>query len=278
MRAGPLSSRKVIDLLNGYFVPVYVVNEDYSKRGPAPAEEKTERDRIFKEGHAAKLSVGSVHVYVLRPDGHILDSMHVAKAAKTSNLVGMLQKAIDTLGTQRGSPAVIPCAQAPPPDASDGSLPVHLVARSLDGKGAWSEFPVENWIVLTREEQQKIFRAALPKTGDSWPVDAALAEKILTHFYPATENNDVSKNRFFEQRLAATVVDGNAQRVRIRLDGNLKMQHSFYHKDDGKIVEASITGFADLNLSARSITSLRMVTQKASYGGGQFAVAVNSVP
>jgi len=277
MRAGPLSSSKVIDLLNGYFVPVYVVNEDYSKRGPAPPEEKAERDRIFKEGHAAKLSVGSVHVYVLRPDGHILDSMHVAKAARTTNLVAMLQKAIDTLGIQHGSPAVTPCAQAVAPEVSEGSLTVHLVARSLDGKGAWSEFPVENWIVLTREDQQKMCIAPLPRTGDTWPVDAALAEKIQTHFYPATENNDVSKNRFIEQRLVATVVDRNGDRARIRVNGNLKMQHSFYHKDDGKFVEAEFIGFAQHDHSTGKIGSLKLTTRDARYNGGKFAVAVHSL-
>jgi hypothetical protein len=82
MRAGPLSNTKVIELLNGYFVPVYAVNEDYATKGSAPLEEKAERDRIFQEGHALKLSVGSVHVYVLRPDGRLLDSMHVATATR----------------------------------------------------------------------------------------------------------------------------------------------------------------------------------------------------
>ena len=275
MRAGPLSNSKVIDLLNGYFVPVYVVNEDYSKRGPAPPEEKAERDRIFKEGHAAKLSVGSVHVYVLHPDGRLLDSMHVAKAAKASNLIALLQKAVDTLGTGRGLPVIAPCPQASAPLGSDGTLPVHLVARSLDGKGAWSEFPVENWILLSVEDQRKLFPL---KGTDTWEVDAALAQKILTHFYPATENNNVSKNRFLEQRLTASLVRSDVDRARIRLDGAMKMEHSFYHKDDGQTVQASVTGFADLDLSTRKVLTLRMVTQKATYGGGQFAVAVRSVP
>ena len=33
MRAGPLSNKKVIDLLNAHFVPVYTVNEDYARLG-----------------------------------------------------------------------------------------------------------------------------------------------------------------------------------------------------------------------------------------------------
>src|SRR4026208_2194642 len=97
MRAGPLSNTNIIALLNRYFVPVYVVNEDYARKGCAPAEEKTELQRIFKEGHAAKKSVGSVHVYVLNPDGKLIDSMHVAEAAKPKVLAAMLQKTVTQL-------------------------------------------------------------------------------------------------------------------------------------------------------------------------------------
>lgn len=278
MRAGPLSNSKVIELLNKYFVPVYVVNEDYSKRGPAPKEEKAERDRIFKEGHGLGLSVGSVHVYVLRPDGRLLDSMHVAKAAKPTNLIAMLQRAVDDLGTRASVPVVEPAPQAASPVCEEGSLRLHLVSRSLDGKGAWSEFPVENWIVLTPEEQKKLLPAADAKMGDSWAIEGGIAEKILTHFYPATENNDVSKNKFLAKQLNATVVTKSTAATRVRLDGKLKMQHSFYHKDDGKIVEADVTGFLDFDRQHEKVTSVRIVTEKATYGGGQFAVAVRSMP
>ena len=97
MRAGPLSNTNIIALLNQYFVPVYAVNEDYARKGCAPAEEKAELQRIFKEGHAAKKSVGSVHVYILNPDGKLIDSMHVAEAAKPKSLAAMLQKTVNDL-------------------------------------------------------------------------------------------------------------------------------------------------------------------------------------
>ena len=37
-------------------------------------------------------------------------------------------------------------------------------------------------------------------------IDREVATKLLTHFYPATENNDLSKNKFDRQSLKATVV------------------------------------------------------------------------
>lgn len=276
MRAGPLSNKKIIELLNSYFVPVFVVNEDYARRGPAPAEEKAERDRIMREGHEAKLSVGTVHVYLLRPDGHILDSMHVANAARTTNLIAMLEKAVGTLKVAAGKPLAVVTPQAARPSCSRDSLALHLVSRSLDGRGAWSEFPVENWIVLDRAEQEKLLPSHKLQVGDTWNVPSEVAEKIVTHFYPATENNDVSKNRFEENRLVAKVLSIKDGNVTARLDGNIKMHHSFYHKEDGKMVDAKFVGM--LEGIDNGIRRLQMATTTATYGGGQFGVAVHSVP
>ena len=49
-------------------MPVYLSNEDYAPKGAATPEEKRELRRIFSEGYAAKMSVGTVHVYILSPD------------------------------------------------------------------------------------------------------------------------------------------------------------------------------------------------------------------
>src|SRR5262245_61257737 len=245
MRAGPLSNNKVISLLNSCFVSVYSVNEDYSATGSAPKEEKAERHRIFQEGYAAQCSVGTVHVYLLAPDGHLLDTMHVAQAAKSENLIAMLEKTIGALKTKPGQPVVAPVPQSRSPPCDQGCLVLHLVARSLDGRGAWSDFPVENWIVLSKAEQQELTVTGEMKPGRSWTIVPSLAEKLLTHFYPATENNDVSKNRLIKQSLQATILSVNQDRVRTRIDGHLKMQHSFYHTDDGKEVDATLVGLLD---------------------------------
>jgi hypothetical protein len=263
MRAGPLSNTNIIGLLNQYFVPVYVVNEDYARKGPAPAEEKTELQRIFKAGHAAKKSVGSVHVYILNPEGKLIDSMHVAEAAKPKVLTAMLQKTVDELKLRPSPPVAKVQPQSAPPVCGEGSLLLHLVSRSVDGRGAWTDFPVENWIVLTADEQ-KALMAEQP--------DAAVLKKILTHFYPATENNDVSKNRFEDLSATTKRVGSRAQ-----LNGSFKMAHSFYHKEDGKAVEADFIGFADYDAAAGRIARLQLTTRDARYNGGKFAVAVRSV-
>src|ERR1051325_4158942 len=130
MRAGPLSNTRVISLLNRFFVPVYAANEDYRDGGAQPAEEKAEYDRIFKEAHPAKLSVGTVHVYILSPDGHPMDSLHVADAAKTERLIDLLERSKEKLKVPEGPAVVPPVTQSAPPKCGADSLVLHLTSRS----------------------------------------------------------------------------------------------------------------------------------------------------
>ena len=154
---------------------------------------------------------------------------------------------------------------------------LHLVARSLDGRGAWSEFPVEDWIVLSAVEVKKLLAMEKFTVGATWAVDKDLTTKVLTHFYPATENNDVAKNKFERQSLRATVVSVRHGVARARLEGDIKMEHWFYHKPDGKFVEAVVVGYVDFDAATNQIRSLRLVTDEATYGGGKFGVGVRSM-
>jgi hypothetical protein len=277
MRAGPLSNTKVISLLNEYFVPVYTVNEEYAEWGSAPADEKAERNRIFKEGYAKKLSVGTVHVYILGPDGHLIDTMHVAQAAIPKNLIALLEKSAAGLKVVKGDPLVAPVTQSQCPPCEPDSLALHLTARTLDGKGSWNDFPVEDWIVLTNAESKQLLPSSEAiSVGRSREIPGELATKLLTHFYPATENNDVTKNVFEKQSLTATIISLEEGLARVRLNGEMKMAHSFYHKQDGKMVEATVVGFIDFEVANQRITSLQLVTDQATYGGGKFAVALRA--
>jgi hypothetical protein len=108
-------------------------------------------------------------------------------------------------------------------------------------------------------------------------VNKDVSARLLTHFYPPTENNDVSKNRFERQSLKATLVGAVEGSTRARIDGGLRMQHSFYHKADDKMVEATVVGFIDFEPASRTIRSFQLVTDQATYGGGTFGVAVRSL-
>ena len=50
MRAVSLSNNQVISLLNQYFVPVFLSNEDFRDGGSAPPAAKAELRRLFGGG------------------------------------------------------------------------------------------------------------------------------------------------------------------------------------------------------------------------------------
>ena len=152
-------------MLNAHFVPVYAVNEDYRRDGSQPADERKEFTRIYREAPGAKMSAGTVHVYITAPDGKTVDSMHVAEAAKTDKLLATLKRNIE---------------------------------------------------------------------------------------------------RF----------DLAAGKTLVKLSGNLKMKHTFYHKADSNVAGASVVGYAEVDTSKAKIRAFGLTTGKATYGGGKFVLGV----
>ncbi|MFT4546858.1 MAG: hypothetical protein ACI8XO_000180 [Verrucomicrobiales bacterium] len=276
MRAGQLSNPEVIKLINAHFVPVYAVNEDYHGDGSQPADERKEFTRIYREALDAKMSAGTVHVYITSPDGNAIDSMHVADAAKPGALLANLQRNIKRLDVKAGDTLVKPKPQSvAPAGVGKDSAVFHLVSRALGGGGSWGGV-VENWIVLERGEWTKFLPAGTAKIGDEWEITRAVSAKLLTHFYPSTENNKVSNNVFEHQRLAARVIafDPEKSTATVILRGSLKMKHTFYHKEDRNVAQADITGFAQINTAGSTILDFGLTTTEASYGGGKFGVGV----
>src|SRR5688500_10853207 len=107
MRAGPLSDDKVIALLNRYYVPVFVANEDCEKDGRASPAEKKAKHRVYLEAVNNKLGSGSVHVYIVKPDGHVLGTLGVVNATRENGrmLVELLERCAKTLNVKPGGPA-----------------------------------------------------------------------------------------------------------------------------------------------------------------------------
>jgi hypothetical protein len=282
-----LNNPRIIFLLNRYYVPVFTSNEDYQGSGPAPPEERAALERIRREGYDKKLSVGTVHVYVLGPDGHLRDSLHIARA-DPETLGAMLENNARALGTAGGAPALRPVAPAPPACPA-GALQLHLVARYLEKRGDalvpvenaggnWSALPGEDWITLRKPEWTCLLPPDKTPVGQTWEVDAAVAVRLLTYFYPPTENNDAARNRFTEMTLRATLLGPG----RVQLAGTLRMEHPFYREEDGKFVAARVSGFLDFDPKTRAIQSFQMATERADYGGKEegrlpFGVAVRSV-
>ncbi len=278
MRAGPLSSPKVIDLLNSRFVPVFAINEDYREGGPAPDGAKAESDRIYREALQKGLSAGTVHAYVVDTSGHPTASLHVAEAAKADNLLAMLERsAIDLKAPESGPPTVRPRSLSGPPEAGPGSVVLHLTAR---GRGnSWDGFPSENWIVLDPARREGLLPRGEVDRGRSWEVREDVATAILTHFYPQTENNDVSTHRFEARSLKGEVLAVEGGLAKARIEGDLRMGHRFYPgREDGNVVRAHVVGRIEFEPATGRVRRVLLVTDGATYGKGGLDVAVRSVP
>ena len=282
MRAGPLSNHTVSDTLNRFFVPVYTSNEDYRDGGSASPEERAAYQKIYRAASAAKLSTGTVHAYVLSPAGEPVDSLHVADAARGGNLLSMLNRAVKRFQPQPGEVLVRPKVQSAPPVAPEGGLVLHLTARAEGtnpSDSSWHAYPSENWIVLPAADAEKL----LPRAGGdasgaaTWEVPRDVAERVLTHFYPQTENNDVRKNTIERIALKATAVPGAGAAARARLDGMLRMRHPFYHKDAPDMVDATVVGYVDFDPASRRVKQFKLTTDRATYRDRPFDVGVELV-
>jgi len=293
MRAGPLSNDQVIRLLNSQFVPVFISNEDYQDAGPAPADEREALERIGRETLLAQLPFGTVHAYILAPDGRVSDAMHVDQAAKVERTLAMLEHAVARFKPKAGEPVVkrVPAARAP--RTPEHGLVLHLVARYLRKQGdelatlideaglgqtnnsSWQAYPAENWIVWEHDDVQKLLPRSDVRVGQTWQLDRDVLARVLIHCYPSTECNDPARNRIERQELQATVVSINEGVARARLVGRLRMKHHFYPgQEDDNFVEASLLGYLDYDNTTRRIRELRLVTDEGMYAGAPFGAAV----
>ncbi len=232
----------MIALLNSRFVCVFTSNEDYfGESATVPKEERAELERIHREGHAARMSVGTVHVYLLDPDGSLGGTLHVAEASEKGKLFAAVENFARTHPGPAGQPLFAPAGLSRPRQVPRGGAALHVTARR-EARGSWGEFPGENWPVFTAAEWRTL--TAVPdgkKAGDSWPLDAALSRRILNHFHPQTEDcSDKDRNDLQTARLSATLQpDGT-----IALRGEVRLLRSFYPGRKEKTeARASVEGF-----------------------------------
>jgi hypothetical protein len=285
------------------------------KNDGVAAEEKAAYQRVFRDFQELNrknqadgkplFSIGSVHAYVLTADGKPLDSLHVGEA-KPERVIAMLEKAVQALKVPEGKPVVKPAPLSVPPKANADSLVLHLTTRYLvpknqagarkdvdddyvpaqselgrDNSGQWGALPSEDWIELKKAEWLKLLPADKVQIGSTWDLDKDVAATLLTRFYPTTENNNLSSNRIDQQSLKATVISVKDGVIRARLEGSLKMKHTFYpRRDDDNMVEASLVGYVDFQPDRSRIQALRLTTDRATYGGAskRFGAALRSVP
>lgn len=284
MRAGPLSDNRIIDLLNRYFVPVYTSNEDTGPRGRGAREEIAEHVRIYQQGMNSPCGAGAVYVFILNPQGQVIDGMDVAHATRGDALAEMLEKTAHSLHTAPGAAVIAPAPQSQPPRHEPDSLVLHLVARGSRTGFPWRMFPAENWIVLRRAEWSNLLPSGNINVGSSWSFNETLTRKLLENVYPQMEELDTSvdRNRIDTASLQATVISKSAGVVQARLDGTLVMKRSFYpHAADNNFVKATMLGWMVFDSARRRIDNFELATKDATYGSDApepFSAALASAP
>jgi hypothetical protein len=320
-RTGPLSNEQVIALLNHYFAPVYITNQDYYRKGgTAPPEEMREWERIRKEtwgGEKAKedstrmASFASasrdICMYVLTPDGHAVDALRLPEVGQTDKVLAFLQAMIKKLKVSEGKRLLATKQNAAPPkERPANAVILHTLTRYLNNEGkrcpcpaefdpisrdnwvngmgnrirAASQLPSENYLIFSRPEWSSLLGPGDYELGTSWKLGTGLTEKLVTHFYPPSENNDLTlAHEVQQQDFQATVVSVKDGVARVRLDGTVKVKHQFTRilVDNGR-ADATLVGYVDIDLASRQIKDLQMVSKKATYLNENFAVAVRYVP
>src|SRR5262249_34884165 len=148
-------------------------NEDSGPQGQGAPEEQREHKRIYREAMQSPCGAGAVFVFVLNPEGHVIDGMDVAHASRRDALAQMLKGVVQKLNTSPGPPVVKPAPQSQPPPQDPDSLLLHLTARSLRKVAPWGMVPAENWIVLSAEEWHGLVRHERLQVGSSWTIQDA---------------------------------------------------------------------------------------------------------
>ena len=271
--------------MNRFYVPVYLSNEDYhGDSAVVPKDERLAWQKIYHDALKEKRSAGSVCVYLVDGDSKGLASMIVSTAASKDNLLKLLEATAAKLKVEGGKPIVQPATQNPAPRVADSDLLLYLVARA-DQRGSWGEFPSENWIVLKQKEWQAWLPDSL-KPGAVHDVPASEAARLLTYFFPQTEICNFGKafdpdgpykHRIDTITLKSIVLSREADVVRIRLDGQLKLKHTFYpNRDDTNYAESTIVGYLEMNTKSSRIVRFGLATSSARYGNRAFSVAVRN--
>lgn len=253
-------------------------NEEFAPGGHPPPGDYEVRQAIIDESLKRNMGYGTVHVYVVGPDGHMVAGIGVVKAIQNDNLAKFLEQIAQQLKIAAGPPLVKPKPQSSAPPSAPDSLILHVTARGRN-EGSWREFPAEDWIVLQPAEWAQL----LPKAaavGTAWEIDPAITRKLLTHFHPQMEesNTRVDRNKFDKASLTGKVISVNDGVVRARLDGALQMKRTFYpgREDTLGLIRAALVGYLEFSPDLKHVASLELVTDKATWNDESFSAALRS--
>jgi hypothetical protein len=259
-------------------VPVTSRNEETEGGGSAPPQEKALRQRIYLSFVEKKLGIGDVRVYVLDSNLTPVYSLGIDVAQDSARLQKWLLDIVTILKATPGPPPIKPHATSRPlATVPADSLALHLVSRSK-APGSWHEFPAENWIVLNRAETLQLLPEAAPKPGAVWTLPKPVALKLAEWVYPQNEEKTgVNRSRVDIADFKVTAVAVEGPLVRARIDGKIKLLHTFYPNSAAQdFAESQLLGYIDFNAAEKRVQRLRLATTRATYVGTEFTTSLIS--
>jgi hypothetical protein len=224
------------------------------------------------------IALPTVGVCIMDFEGKPVESLIADKATQTPLLMDLLRRTITRLELARGTPVIAPKPQSAAPPGGSGDLVIHVVARGYR-QGSWREVPAENWLRFSPAEWKKFLPAEEAAVGKRWEMDAAVSRKILTTFYPQTEDPErADRNQFVQQALRLEVIAVTPDLATARIDGELLMGRSFYPGRPGteQMIRARLLGYATFHPKQGTIRSLQLVTHQAFYADEEFGAAATA--
>jgi hypothetical protein len=260
MRVSSLSDRRVIDLVAGHFVPVWLSRDRY-QLGKIEKEERELVARIDASRRKRKLEGGAVCVYIVESSGEVLATLPVQKAGKPDLLAAFLKKVIQDEKLKPRREAIKPAAaEVPKAKGKDGRL--FAVWTRFDGKE--NRGTSRDLVELTKAEWSA-FLPAKVKKGHSWKVARGSAEKLLKNAYPPLPHWDAKLAKVVACELTATVTEAGEGDVRVRLEGKLELIYPHKGEPTDGRVTARVVGVIRCDAKGERLTALELASDGATY-------------
>jgi hypothetical protein len=274
----------VVKLISRYFIPVAVSSADYG-RDQKDGKELLEFKKLWQSTERQDMVHGrTVKFFVIDQDYKILYTWTV-EMSEASVLADRLERIVREMNLKPRADEAARVAKAKPrpwPTASVAGSLILRVSISPD-RAHWNGGPSEDWVELGAMDLASFAPPPGSGVGSSWEVSDRLTKKLYPYFYPAIGAlYDVEISEIKAAGLEATLTEASGNRAEMALRGFLELDHRQATQGNGKVL-AKLVGVASYDRKLRSVTSIKMVSEKAAYvyTGNKdpwFSIVVESEP
>lgn len=310
VRAVALCNPRLIDQINENFIPVFA--DQFESENGAWTHLV---DPDAADDAPARLLLNALHARYLHKDGRII-KLFVVTVDGTLHEDGRnfmcddpLQIVDEVIGPymrakhDQPPPAVQAYQSHPSSDVDADGLRLRVVVRypTTPSKEALEQHnsqqvqaldvfvympafvaPLRDWIVLTRDEVEKLLPAGDPIPGQTYAVDPTLVASIMRHFCPESGPVYVAENvpQSAEMTCSVFAVSPSTVRITLRARSLIANRGLTGMADDRRPLsrlEVSASGYIDYNPATRRVIDVQMASDAAFDVGPGGAQAFRAV-